>query len=72
MGLVRYRCPKSRAEVETAIETRQDVLVRMKAMDLTIWVWCPHCVAGHQIKPADATLEDKLKTLSRPSSLAAR
>ena len=71
MGLVRYRCPTSHASVQTAIETRQDVLVRMKAMDLTIWVWCPHCMAGHQIKPADATLEDKLKTLSRPSSLAA-
>ena len=31
-------------------------------MDLTIWVWCPHCMAGHQIKPADAVLEDEMQT----------
>ena len=34
-------------------------------MDLTIWVWCPHCMAGHQIKPADAVLEDEI---ARPRS----
>ena len=67
MGVVRYRCPKSREEVETAIETRKDVLVRMKTMDLTIWVWCPHCMAGHQIKPAEAVLEDALFTTNSPS-----
>jgi hypothetical protein len=67
MGVVRYRCPKSRAQVETAIETRKDVLVRMKTMDLTIWVWCPHCMAGHQIKPADAQLEDDIFTVRSPS-----
>jgi hypothetical protein len=67
MGVVRYRCPKSREQVETAIETRKDALVRMKTMDLTIWVWCPHCMTGHQIKPADAMLEDNIVTTGSPS-----
>jgi len=67
MGVVRYRCPKSREQVETAIETHKDVLVRMKTMDLTIWVWCPHCMTGHQIKPADAMLEDNIVTTGSPS-----
>jgi hypothetical protein len=57
MGVVGYRCPTSGEEVTTAIETSKDTLVKMRAMDLTIWVWCPHCMAGHQIKPADAVLE---------------
>lgn len=57
MGVVGYRCPSSGEEVTTAIETSKDTLVRMRAMDLTIWVWCPHCMAGHQIKPADARFE---------------
>jgi hypothetical protein len=70
MGVVRYRCPTSRAEVTTAIETAKDVLVRMRAMDLTIWVWCPHCMAGHQIKPAEAALEDELLTTPSPSLAA--
>ena len=56
MGVVGYRCPTSGEEVTTAIETSKDTLVKMRAMDLTIWVWCPHCMAGHQIKPADAVL----------------
>lgn len=67
MSVIRYRCPKSREQVETAIETRKEVLVRMKAMDLTIWAWCPHCMAGHQIKPADAVLEDDIVTTGSPS-----
>ena len=57
MGVVGYRCPTSGEEVTTAIETSKDTLVKMRAMDLTIWVRCPHCMAGHQIKPADAVLE---------------
>jgi hypothetical protein len=57
MGVVGYRCPTSGEDVTTAIETSKDTLVKMRAMDLTIWVWCPHCMAGHQIKPADAVLE---------------
>jgi hypothetical protein len=60
MSVVSYRCPNTREQVTTAIETKSDVLVRMRAMNLTIWVWCPHCMAGHQIKPADATLEGEL------------
>ena len=67
MSVIRYRCPKSREQVETAIETRKDALVRMRTMDLTIWVWCPHCMTGHQIKPADAMLEDDSVTTGSPS-----
>jgi hypothetical protein len=58
MSVVRYRCPTSGEEVTTAIETAKDVLVRMREKALTIWVWCPHCMAGHQIKPAEAVIED--------------
>ena len=70
MGVVRYKCPSSGEEVETAIETRKDVLVRMRTMDLTLWVWCPHCMAGHQIHPAEAKLEDDIKLTSSPSLAA--
>jgi hypothetical protein len=66
MGVVRYQCPTSGEEVETAIETKTDVLVRMRSMDLSIWVWCPHCMAGHQIKPANAKLEDGIRRTSSP------
>ena len=67
MGVVGYRCPASGEDVTTAIETSKDTLVRMRAMDLTIWVWCPHCMAGHQIKPADAVLEGEIRTTFSPS-----
>jgi len=66
MGVVRYRCPKSGDEVQTAIETAKDVLVRMGSLDMTLWVWCPHCMAGHQIKPAEAKL-DEIRITSSPS-----
>jgi hypothetical protein len=56
MGVVCYRCPNSGAEIMTAIETDQNILTRMREFGLTIWVGCPHCVSGHQIKPADAIL----------------
>jgi hypothetical protein len=59
MGVVCYRCPTSGEEVTTAIETGADILARMRAMALTIWVWCPHCMTGHQIKPSDASLIHK-------------
>jgi hypothetical protein len=39
----------------------------MRAMDLTMWVWCPHCMAGHQIKPAEAVLQDEIKTTVSPA-----
>jgi hypothetical protein len=67
MGVVRYRCPSKREQVTTAIETKTDVLIKMRAMDLLIWVWCPHCMAGHQIKPADAILEDEVLPSISPS-----
>jgi hypothetical protein len=70
MGVVGYRCPTSGEEVTTAIETSKDTLVKMRAMDLTIWVWCPHCLAGHQIKPADAVLEGEIQTIFGSPSLA--
>ena len=70
MGVVGYRCPTSGAEVTTAIETSKDTLVKMRALDLTIWVWCPHCMAGHQIKPADAILEGEIPTIFGSQSLA--
>ena len=58
MGVVAYRCPTSGDNVTTAIETSKDTLVRMRAMDLTIWVWCPHCMAGHQINASDAKVQE--------------
>jgi hypothetical protein len=69
MGLMRYRCPVAGGEVTTAIETGDETLARMRAMDLTIWVWCPHCMAGHQITPSEASLDQK-KTSAVARSLA--
>jgi hypothetical protein len=70
MSAVCYRCPKTGEEVTTAIETSKETLVKMRAMDLTMWVWCPHCMAGHQIKPAEAVLEDEIQTTPSPSLAA--
>jgi hypothetical protein len=70
MGVVCYRCPSSGEAVTTAIETGNDILARMCAMQLTIWVWCPHCVTGHQIKPSDATLDGERQAAARPSLAA--
>ena len=67
MGVVCYRCPTTGEDVTTAIETKTDVLVKMRTLDLSIWVWCPHCMAGHQIKPADAILENEIQTFPSPS-----
>src|SRR5207249_2404699 len=36
MGVVRYRCPNTKEEVTTAIETGNDVLFKMRSLDLTI------------------------------------
>jgi hypothetical protein len=60
MGVVGYRCPASGEAVTTAIRTSRDTLVRMRERDLTIWVWCPHCLAGHKINPAEARLEGEV------------
>ena len=70
MGVIGYRCPKTRADVTTAIEASKDTLVRMRSLDLTIWVWCPHCMAGHQIKPADADLLENGVRLDLDAPLA--
>ena len=62
MGVLRYQCPESSQKVTTAIQVEAKDLDRMRAMGLTIWAWCPHCVAGHQIKAADAILEGEFVT----------
>jgi hypothetical protein len=31
----------------------------MKLMSMKIWVWCPHCMAGHQIRPSEALLQEE-------------
>jgi hypothetical protein len=67
MSVVCYRCPETGEEVTTAIETSKDTLVKMRAMDLTMWVWCPHCMAGHQIKSAEAALVDEIRTTISPA-----
>ena len=58
MSVVVYHCPTSSKEVTTTIEISKEMLVKMGAMKLTIWLWCPHCVEGDQINPADAVLKD--------------
>jgi AhpD family alkylhydroperoxidase len=62
MGVLRYRCPKSSEEVTTAIQVGASDLARMRAMGLSIWARCPHCISGHQIKAADAILEEQTVT----------
>jgi hypothetical protein len=66
VGVIGYRCPTSGEDVSTSIEAGKDTLVKMRAMDLTIWVWCPHCMAGHQIKPAEAVLEGEVRSMFSP------
>jgi hypothetical protein len=63
MGVVRYICPSTYEEVTTAIETGHDTLFRMKKMNLKIWVSCPHCTDGHQIKPSDVALQNDPRLL---------
>jgi hypothetical protein len=60
MGVVGYRCPVSGEAVTTAIRTNKETLARMRACELTIWVWCPNCLAGHKIKPGEARLEGEI------------
>jgi hypothetical protein len=67
MGVVRYRCPETGEEVTTAIEASNDTLVKMRSMDLTIWAFCPHCMAGHQIKTADAAIDRELEPARSPA-----
>ena len=56
MSMVSYRCPASNEDVTTTIETGHDVLVRMQTFNLTLWAWCPHCLAGHQVKASQVRL----------------
>lgn len=57
MSVVSYRCPTTQEDVVTAIEASEDTLSRMQSSKLSIWVWCPHCMAGHQINAADARVQ---------------
>ena len=66
-SVVAYRCPNTENEVVTAIQTDNITLMRMQHSKLTIWVWCPHCMAGHQIS-ADAA---RVQEPSRLASLTA-
>jgi hypothetical protein len=60
MGVVGYRCPVSGEAITTAIRTSKETLARMRTCGLTIWVWCPQCLAGHKIKPGEARLEGEV------------
>ena len=57
MSVVVYRCPSTGSEVETAIESDNVTLMRMQSSKLNIWVWCPHCMAGHQIRADEAHIQ---------------
>ncbi len=59
MSVVSYQCPKTRDEIVTTIEAEQDTLQKMQSMKLSIWVWCPHCMAGHQIPASEAHVEER-------------
>jgi hypothetical protein len=63
-SVVAYRCPTTENEVVTAIETDNVTLTRMQQSKLTIWVWCPHCMAGHQIGAEDARVEEPTRFAS--------
>ena len=69
MGVVRYRCPTTNEDVATTIETGNDTLFRMKLTGMKIWVWCPNCIAGHQISPSEATLQDDSLLTEHDSAL---
>ena len=58
MSVVSYGCPRTGDEVETAIQADRLTLQRMQSMQLTIWVWCPHCMAGHQINASEAKVQE--------------
>ena len=60
MSVVGYRCPVSGEAVTTAIRSSKETLAKMRTCGLTIWVWCPHCLAGHKIKPGEARLEGEV------------
>ena len=58
MSVVSYQCPTTENEVVTAIESDDTTLRRMQASKLSIWVWCPHCMAGHQISADHARITE--------------
>ena len=58
MSVVSYQCPNTENEVVTAIESDDLTLKRMQASKLSLWVWCPHCMAGHQISAEDARIQE--------------
>jgi hypothetical protein len=50
MSLIGFRCPKTRREVTTGIDTERGQLTRMRKLKIS--VFCPDCPDGHGI-PAD-------------------
>ena len=69
MSVVAYRCPTTNEDVTTSIEASKDTLLRMRDSKLTIWAWCPHCMAGHVISPDSANiLEDGDLSSLQPAS----
>lgn len=57
MSVVVYRCPSTGDEVSTSIQASTDTLLRMRDSRLAIWVWCPHCMGGHQIGADEARIQ---------------
>jgi hypothetical protein len=52
--MLTYRCPVTRHDVVTAIETSEDKLRQVSRLLLSLW--CPHCKESHQIPGKDASL----------------
>ena len=53
--MLKYLCPNGNRDVTTSIQTDLATLLEMR--DLKISVWCPHCVAPHQICASEAYLD---------------
>ena len=50
-----YRCPETGQDVRTAIVTTGDALLRMRTLQISLW--CPHCLASHQVAAEDARVD---------------
>jgi hypothetical protein len=47
MAVLTFSCPTTGHDVQTAIETTDDILQRMGTLQIS--VWCSHCLVSHQI-----------------------
>jgi hypothetical protein len=52
MPVLIFSCPETGRDVQTAIETTDDILRRMGTLQIS--VWCPHCFVSHQIVARNA------------------